>query len=533
MKKLALLFIFLFTLLSNTNIYSQRTASAGTTQTYQNGYAYSMRSARLSDDKVIVYYKNALSTTTGDGVIVVGTINGSSISWGTPLEVVTDRLGNAVEIVALSSEKAVLVYEDNPVSGSDVFRYKVLTISGSSVTAGPAGQLSNTAYDIGWQKSLQITALSETQIIVSMEANLATDYLKVFPGTVSGNTITWGSEANVASNVSNVSLIRMSDSKFALGYEWNDGAITGEGMLVAGTVSSNTITLGTAQSFESSSIIGTIVLAPLTESSLAVAFEDDGGTDTGNLFYATLSGTTFTFPGSETSFYSGKSIEDLSMTTLSPTEVAIGVNGHSNTTSHYFTALLSGNNFGVGSESQLIAGNADDFKVVGINSDKFVGFFIDDDNVNGVTDERGDAKVLTLLSSTNPEINLQGNSSNIVSGDSSPSSGDHTDFGTGNTLSRTFTIQNTGSGNLTLGSNAVSISGVNASDFSVTTQPSTVVSGSSSTTFTISFTSAVASARTAVIHINNDDSHEYNYHFSVQATGAAASSAPTVSTSTD
>ncbi|WP_347923007.1 choice-of-anchor D domain-containing protein [Pontimicrobium sp. SW4] len=520
--------LLLTTVFSINNLFAQRTPVAGSIQTYNNGISWGTNAQRLSDDKIIVYYKNASSGSTGDGFAVVGTISGSTISWGSALELVTDNIIYA-KIVTLSSEKVLFVYEEN--ATPDVYKYKMLTISGTTITASSSAQLSNTAYDIGWQRSLQMVALTENQVVIAMEANIATDSLKVFTGTVSGNTISWGNEVNVASNVSNVSLVRMSDMKFAMGYEWNDGAISGEGMLVAGTVNSNAITMGTPQSFESTSIIGTIGLTSLTESSLAVIFEDDGGTDEGRLFYATLSGTTFTIPGSETNFYSGKSIEDLSMTTLSSTEVVVGINGQSTTTSHYFTASLLGNNFTLGAETELISGNADEFQVVSINADKFVGVFIDDDNVNGVTDERGDVKVFTLTSTTNPEINIQGNSTDIVSGDSSPSTSDYTDFGTGASLSKTFTIQNTGSGTLTLGSNAVSISGTNASDFSVSTQPATSVSGSSSTTFTIDFASGVASTRTAVLHINNDDIHEYNYHFSIQAVGASAS-VPIVTTTT-
>jgi hypothetical protein len=62
------------------------------------------------------------------------------------------------------------------------------------------------------------------------------------------------------------------------------------------------------------------------------------------------------------------------------------------------------------------------------------------------------------------EINLQGNTVSIVDGDTTPSAADWTDFGTAST--RTFTIQNTGSS--TLGVGAISISGANAADFSIT-----------------------------------------------------------------
>ena len=87
-----------------------------------------------------------------------------------------------------------------------------------------------------------------------------------------------------------------------------------------------------------------------------------------------------------------------------------------------------------------------------------------------------------------PEINLKGNSTSIVSGDATPSSTDHTDFGSQNvssgTVVRTFTIENTGTGalNLTGSPNKVTIIGTNAADFTVTTQPTSPVAATNGTT---------------------------------------------------
>lgn len=69
-----------------------------------------------------------------------------------------------------------------------------------------------------------------------------------------------------------------------------------------------------------------------------------------------------------------------------------------------------------------------------------------------------------------PEINIQGNGQNIADGDTTPETADYTDFGAANiassTIPRTFTIQNTGTLDLTLsGVPLVAVSGTNASEF--------------------------------------------------------------------
>jgi len=121
-----------------------------------------------------------------------------------------------------------------------------------------------------------------------------------------------------------------------------------------------------------------------------------------------------------------------------------------------------------------------------------------------------------------PEIEVEGNSVVIADNDSSASSADHTDFGSvdqGTTLTRTFTINNTGGGTLNLGANAVSLSGVNAADFSVTDQPDTSVAPAGTTTFDVRFSPSALGSRNASVSIANDDSDESPYNFSITGSG--------------
>lgn len=127
------------------------------------------------------------------------------------------------------------------------------------------------------------------------------------------------------------------------------------------------------------------------------------------------------------------------------------------------------------------------------------------------------------------EINLQGNSNNIVSGSTTPSLSNHTDFGslavTGGTLVRTFTIQNTGGTalNLTGSPSLIAVSGAHAGDFTVTSPPTSPLAANGSTTFQITFDPSATGLRTATISIANDDSDENPYTFAIQGTGINSS----------
>ena len=122
-----------------------------------------------------------------------------------------------------------------------------------------------------------------------------------------------------------------------------------------------------------------------------------------------------------------------------------------------------------------------------------------------------------------PEINVQGNGVTIADGDTTPSTADHTDFGSadinGTTVTRTYTIQNTGTAALTVGT--VTLSGTNAADFSVTAQPAASVAAGGSTTFNVRFDPSATGTRTASLSFSDNDSNENPYNYSIKGTGTA------------
>ncbi len=119
------------------------------------------------------------------------------------------------------------------------------------------------------------------------------------------------------------------------------------------------------------------------------------------------------------------------------------------------------------------------------------------------------------------EINAQGNSVTIADGSTTPTVTDSTDFGVqsvcNGTITRTFTIQN--SGTTSLGVTGVTITGTNASDFTVTLAPATTVAPAGSTTFVVSFDPSAAGVRTATVTIASNDCDEATYDFAIQGTG--------------
>ena len=122
------------------------------------------------------------------------------------------------------------------------------------------------------------------------------------------------------------------------------------------------------------------------------------------------------------------------------------------------------------------------------------------------------------------EIEIKGNSVVIVDGDETPSLSDDTYFGgtkkSGGTISKTFTIKNTGSSTLELtGTSLVEIKGIHKSSFSISSGPNSYISGGTSSDFTVEFDPTIVGVNEAYLYIVNNDANETYYTFYISGVG--------------
>lgn len=122
------------------------------------------------------------------------------------------------------------------------------------------------------------------------------------------------------------------------------------------------------------------------------------------------------------------------------------------------------------------------------------------------------------------EISVSGNGTTILDGDATPSTEDRTDFGSavigGASAQATFTIENTGDETLVFSETyPVEITGTNAADFSVISQPASSINGGQSDTFTIEFSPQGPGSREATIRILSNDTDEGEFTFAIQGFG--------------
>ncbi|HQQ94770.1 MAG TPA: choice-of-anchor D domain-containing protein [Bacteroidia bacterium] len=121
-----------------------------------------------------------------------------------------------------------------------------------------------------------------------------------------------------------------------------------------------------------------------------------------------------------------------------------------------------------------------------------------------------------------PEINVQGNSLSIVNGNTLVSSANNTQFGTvqlGSNASRSFVIQNLGTGTLSISD--IHFNGANSNEFTVLNAPSFPLSiqSNGSFTLTVQFMPLSTGTRSATMFIQSNDADESAYQFAVQGKG--------------
>ncbi len=134
------------------------------------------------------------------------------------------------------------------------------------------------------------------------------------------------------------------------------------------------------------------------------------------------------------------------------------------------------------------------------------------------------------------DMAVEGNANSIPDGYSSPNATNNTYFGTaatgGGAVDLTFLIPNAGTAPLNLTATpAVAITGPQAGDFKVVTQPATPIAPGGSSSLTIRFAPLAAGVRNAIVSIQNDDKNPF--YFSISGTGNVVPRVTITSITTD
>ena len=272
--------------------------SFGTPAVYSSNRAeYPSATFDSTNNKVVIAYSDH-----GDsyyGKAVVGTVSGTSISFGSPVVwSSTGNTGTAKSVVYdSSSQKVVIVYRDN--DGSLYYTRAIVgTVSGTSISFGTAVVVSAT-------NSTEIRATYD-----STNNKVAVTYLNgsglfAVVGTVSETTISFGSAIEIESVYSTYGFPVYDSTNDKVVVAYGDSASSNRGTAIVLATTGFSITqLGSASIFESATTNELSIVYDSYNDRMVMAYRDDGNSGYGTAVVGTVSGTSITF-GTPVVFNSG------------------------------------------------------------------------------------------------------------------------------------------------------------------------------------------------------------------------------------
>ena len=329
--------------------------------------------------KFIVAYRD--SGNSSYGTACVGTVSGTSISFGS--EYVFNSANTyyiSVSVDPLNSGKFVVAYADG---GNGVYGTAIIgTVSGTSISFGSeyVFNATNSNYIV-----VSFDPINSGKFVASYTDVGNSSYGTSIVGTVSGTSISYGSEAALNSSSSSVFSISFDPNttgKFVVAYK--DVGNSNYGAAIVGTVSGTSISYGTAVVFNSGSTANISVdFDPNTANKFVVSYRDNAASGVGKSIVGTVSGTSISF-GTAVVFNTEQS--DYISSSFDPSTAGkfiVAYRDYSN--SQYGTAVvgtISGTSVSFSSE-YIFDSSATDYIVVNFDPNtagKFVLVYSDDNN---------------------------------------------------------------------------------------------------------------------------------------------------------
>ena len=271
--------------------------SFGTAVTFQNSEITGDQMDCIfdsSNNKVVIFYTDTNNPSTNDrtGTAIVGTVSGTSISFGTKAAF---ESGNTQFINACfdsNLNKFVVAYKD--ADNSDVGTSAVGTVSGTDISFGTpvvfnSANTNNIAIDFD---------SSNNKVVIAYRDQGASQQVTAIVGTVSGTSISYGSEVVVSSSSATQCDIIFDSSNNKMVVVYQDSGDADKGKAHVGTVSGTSISFGSAVTFNTGASEYHRGVFDSNAGKILIVYKDGGNSNRPTIVVGTVSGTSISF-GSE------------------------------------------------------------------------------------------------------------------------------------------------------------------------------------------------------------------------------------------
>ena len=243
-----------------------------------------------NSNKVVIAFRDQGNSSYGTAV--VGTVSGTSISFGTPVVFGTGTYtGEPSATFDSNSNKVVIVFRDL-ISSPYKCRAVVGTVSGTSISFGSLVNV--TSYAIGGHTSTTFDSINN-KVVIAYSHTTSAGYGTAIVGTVSGASISFGTGVTFESaDTSRVAATFDSNSsKVVISY--CDVGNSNYGTGIVGTVSGTSISFGTAVVFNSSSTYNIGNTFDSNSNKVVTSYRNGGNSNYGTAIVGTVSGTSISF----------------------------------------------------------------------------------------------------------------------------------------------------------------------------------------------------------------------------------------------
>ena len=251
-----------------------------------------------SAQKVVISYTDAGNSSYGTAI--VGTVSGTSISFGSAAVFKTANASEKAITYDSSTQKVVVSYRD--LGNADQGTCNVGTVSGTSISFG-----SDVVFEAASTNEIATTFDSNANkvvIVYSDEGN--SNYGTAIVGTVSGTSISFGSPVVFETATATQMSAAFDSNSNTVVVAYKDAGNSFFGTAIVGTVSGTSISFGSAAVFQESNTNAISAVFDSNTSNVIIAYRDDGDSDYGKAIEGTVSGTSISF-GNALTFESAKS----------------------------------------------------------------------------------------------------------------------------------------------------------------------------------------------------------------------------------
>ena len=291
------------------------------------------------------------------GYAVVGTVSGTSISFGSVVIYEQGGTANIDAVFDSSNNKVVIAYQDNGDSGTGKAIVGTCHSSDNSISFGSATQFNsgaNNAYNVSGTFDS-----SNNKVVVAYRDNGNSDYGTAVVGTVSGTSISFGTPVVFESANSSQTAVAFDSSNNKVVIAYKDEGNSSYGTAIVGTVSGTSISFGSAAVFntgETSQIFSTF---DTSNNKVVIAYRDNGNSDQGTAIVGTVSGTSISF-GSEVVFNDTGNTQGIGITFDSnANKIVISYEDRGNSDKGEFvTGTVSGTSISFGTPEVFSGSNA-------------------------------------------------------------------------------------------------------------------------------------------------------------------------------